>query len=106
MSEVVSYRLYPRRELRLLCLLVRGRCGQRWALPIHTLHLRAPFAGPSGYYAEARRAGSVALDISQLPHGPGLILRHVPTWRPRPGVLARCLRQRDDFILRGYPRAV
>lgn len=73
--KAVSYCIFrsQRRELRLLCMLLRMPRGKSRSLPIQTLHRRAPFGAPWGRYPHLPYPGSVALDLrSLLPDGSGL----------------------------------
>lgn len=80
----------PRRQLRLLCLLVRGKPGRSRALPIQARHRVVPFAVPSGRYPHSAHTGSVMIDMRQFPAEPGLYLRETYAHAPHPSVLARC----------------
>lgn len=71
-----------RRELRLLCVLVKPQLGsaQGAYLPIHTMHRLPPRAMVKGQWSEPRYAG--------------LHLREAQARQPSPEVLERCLQQR------------
>ncbi|MDH4580278.1 Arc family DNA-binding protein [Pseudomonas sp. BN415] len=83
---------HPRRELRLLCLLVPSRTGGQRTLPVHSLRALPPCADIQGRWALGLPAG--------------LVLRETQARPPRPEVLARCVRQRAAHALRAHPRAV
>ena len=77
----------PRRELRLLCMLVKARNGSIRSLPVHTLQrLQTPWAPVSFKWSLA------------LPEG--LSLRETHAQRPTREVLERCARHRQANALR------
>ncbi len=80
----------PRPELRLFCLLVKGRDGAIRSLPVHTMRPMPPRVGPVGRWS--------------LAGDPAFILRETRAERPAPEVLARYLRQRQTNALRADSR--
>jgi hypothetical protein len=83
---------HPRRQLRLLCLLVPSRTGGQRALPVHTLRALPPRADLQGRWALGLPAG--------------LTLRETHARPPRPEVLARCVRQRAAHAFRAHLRTL
>lgn len=81
-----------RRQLRLLCVLVKTKLGtaQAGCLPIHTLHRLPPRAMVSGKWSNPRYAG--------------LHLRETHATEPTAEVLERCLRQRQTHPFRAPAR--
>nr|DAU73754.1 MAG TPA: hypothetical protein [Inoviridae sp.] len=84
----------PRRELRLLCVLVKPHLdtAQGAYLPIHTMHRLPPRAMVKGQWAEPRYSG--------------LYLRETQARQPSQSVLARCERHRQTNALRAPTRTV
>ena len=96
-----------RRELRLLCLLVKGRDGQARSLPVHTLRPMPPRVCPTRAHSQdAPRRW--CLDALALPVGnnPGLYLRETHAQRPTAQVLARCGKHRQARAFRAAARTV
>lgn len=81
-----------RSELRLFCLLVKGRDGALRSLPVHTMRPMPPRVTPTGRW-------SLASD-------PAFHLRETRAERPSPEVLARYSRQRQANAVRAHSRAV
>jgi len=94
-----------RRELRLLCLLVKGRDGQARSLPVHTLRPMPPRVCPTRAHSQdAPRRW--CLDALALPMGnhPGLYLRETHAKRPTTEVLERCGKHRQARAFRTAAR--
>ncbi len=83
-----------RRQLRLLCVLVKTKLGtaQAGCLPIHTLHRVPPRAMVRGQWSNPRYAG--------------LYLRETHATEPTAEVLERCARHRQTYALRAPARTV
>lgn len=75
----------PRRELRLLCVLVSSG-GFFRTYPLGTMRLLPPRISPQGKW-----------DLVRLP---GLYLRETQARAPSPEVLELCVRQRQTYALR------
>lgn len=94
-----------RRELRLLCLLVKGRDGQARSLPVHTLRPMPPRVCPTRAHTQdgPRRW---CLDAFALPMGnhTGLYLRQTHAKRPTAQVLERCGKHRQARAFRATAR--
>lgn len=95
------------RGLWLLCLLVKGRDGERRFLPIHTMRALPPRIstpdtplkdGPGSW-----RVASLAIGVGS---NAGLYLRETFATAPAPEVLARCVRHRQANALRAPVRPV
>lgn len=82
----------PRRELRLLCLLVSSRTDGTRSFPVHTLRPMPPRVSYQGQWF--------------LEGEPCLSLRETHATAPAPEVLARYLRLGQSGALRADPRAV
>lgn len=82
----------PRIELRLLCLLVKGRDGTTRSLPVHTMRPMPPRVGPVGRWS--------------LAGDPAFILRETRAERPTAEVLERCARHWPAHALRPDSRTV
>ena len=94
-----------RRELRLLCLLVKGRDGQARSLPVHTLRPMPPRVCPTrSHTQDAPRRW--CLDALAVPVGnhPGLYLRETHAKRPTAQVLERCGKHRQAGAFRAAAR--
>lgn len=94
-----------RRELRLLCLLVKGRNGQARLLPVHTLRPMPPrvcFA--SAYYTNAFNRWRLDGSTGAVVNNPGLYLRETHAKRPTAQVLERCGKHRQARSFRPAPR--
>jgi len=85
-----------RRELRLLCLLVKGRDGQARSLPVHTLRPMPPRICPTRAHAQ-NAPRRWCLDAFAFPMGnhTGLYLRETHAKRPTAKVLERCGKYRQ-----------
>lgn len=83
-----------RRQLRLLCVLVKTKLGtaQAGCLPIHTMHRVPPRSMVQGKWSNPRYAG--------------LYLRETQAVAPSTEVLARCERHRQTHALRAPARTV
>ena len=81
----------PRRQLRLLCLLVPSRTGSR-ALPVHTLRPMPPRVSCQGRW--------------NLEGDTGFYLRETHATAPAPEVFERYSRLGQSNALRSYPRTV
>ncbi len=83
-----------RRQLRLLCVLVKAKLGSAQArhLPVHTMHRLPPRAMVAGKWSDARYAG--------------LHLRETCPAEPTAEVLARCVRQRQANPFRTPARTI
>ncbi len=81
-----------RLELRLFCLLVKGRDGTTRSLPVHTMRPMPPRVGPVGRWA--------------LAGDPAFVLRETRAERPAPEVLERYLRLGQANALRPDSRTV
>lgn len=94
-----------RRELRLLCLLVKGRDGQARSLPVHTLRPMPPRVCPTCAHTQdgPRRW---CLDALAVPMGnhTGLYLRETHAKRPPAQVLERCGKHRQSRAFRAAAR--
>jgi hypothetical protein len=94
-----------RRELRLLCLLVKGRNGQARSLPVHTLRPMPPRVCPTRTHTQdgPRRW---CLDAFAFPMGnhTGLYLRQTHAKRPNAQVLERCGKHRQARPFRAVAR--
>jgi hypothetical protein len=96
-----------RRELRLLCLLVKGRDGQARSLPVHTLRPMPPRVCPTrAHTQDAPRRW--CLDALAVPVGnhTGLYLRETHAKRPTTQVLERCGKHRQAGALRPAARTI
>lgn len=82
----------PRRELRLLCLLVPSRANGVRSLPVGGMHAVPPRVGLQGRWS--------------LVSDTGLHLRQAHAVAPSPEVLARVLQLRHSHALRAYPRTI
>lgn len=94
-----------RRELRLLCLLVKGRDGQARFLPVHTLRPMPPrVCLTRAHTQDAPRRW--CLDALAFPMGnnPGLYLRETHAKRPTTEVLERCGKHRQAGAFRAAAR--
>jgi len=94
-----------RPELRLLCLLVKGRDGQARFLPVHTLRPMPPRVCPTRAHSQdAPRRW--CLDALAVPVGnnPGLYLRETHAKRPTAQVLERCGKHRQARAFRAAAR--
>jgi len=93
------------RELRLLCLLVKGRDGQARSLPVHTLRPMPPRVCPTRSHAE-NAPRRWCLDALAIPVGnhPGLYLRETHAKRPPAQVLERCGKHRQARPIRAAAR--
>jgi hypothetical protein len=83
-------------ELRLLCLLVKGRDGQTRSLPVHTLRPMPPRVCPTRAHTQdaPRRWCLDALAFPVANHT-GLYLRETHAKRPTAQVLERCGKHRQ-----------
>ncbi len=90
-----------RRELRLLCLLVKGRNGQALALPVHTLRPMPPRVCGADSHPEngPRRWCRETAPVGMVDHT-GLYLRETHATRPTAEVLERCSGQWQARALR------
>ena len=80
-----------RRELRLLCLLVKGRNGQALALPVHTLRPMPPrLCGADSHPKDGPRRWSLETAPVGMGDHAGLYLRETHATRPTAEVLERC----------------
>jgi hypothetical protein len=94
-----------RRELRLLCLLVKGRDGQARSLPVHTLRPVPPrICPPRAHTQDAPRRW--CLDAFAVPVGnhTGLYLRETHAKRPTAEVLERFGNHRQARAFRAAVR--
>lgn len=94
-----------RRELRLLCLLVKGRNGQARSLPVHTLRPMPPRVCPTRANTE-NAPRRWCLDALAFPMGnhTGLYLRQTHAKRPTAQVLERCGKHRQARAFRAAAR--
>ena len=94
-----------RPELRLLCLLVKGRDGQARSLPVHTLRPMPPRVCPTRSHSQdaPRRWCLDALAVPMGNHS-GLYLREAHAKRPTAQVLERCGKHRQARPFRAASR--
>lgn len=94
-----------RPELRLLCLLVKGRDGQARSLPVHTLRPMPPRICPTRAHAK-NAPHRWCLDALAVPVGnhTGLYLRETHAKRPAAEVLERCGKHRQAGAFRAAAR--
>jgi len=92
-------------ELRLLCLLVKGRDGQARSLPVHTLRPMSPRICPTRPHPKhgPRRWCLDAFEVGTA-NNPGLVLRETQAKRPTAEVLERCGKHRQAGALRAAAR--
>ena len=105
-----SVQLQPvtaRRELRLLCLLVKGRDGQARSLPVHTLRPMPPrVCSADANHRHALHRWCLEGDSSRVANNPGLCLRETHAKRSSAEVLERCGKYRQAGAIRTATRAV
>ena len=90
-----------RRELRLLCLLVKGRNGQALALPVHTLRPMPPrVCGADPHPKNGPRRWCLETAPVGMGDHTGLYLRETHATRPTAEVLERCGKHRQARALR------
>lgn len=94
-------------ELRLLCLLVKGRDGQARSLPVHTLRPMPPRVCPTRSHTE-NALRRWCLDALAVPVGnhPCLYLRETHAKRPPAQVLQRCAKHRQTSAFRAAARTL
>lgn len=94
-----------RRELRLLCLLVKDRDGQARSLPVHTLRPMPPRACPTrARTQDARRRWCLDTLAVPMANHSGLYLRETHAKRPTTQVLERCGQHRQACAFRAASR--
>ncbi len=94
-----------RRELRLLCLLVKGRDGKAHYWPVQTLRPMPPrvcFA--SAYYTTAFNRWRLEGSTGRVANNPGFYLRETYAKRPTAQVLERCGQHRQAGAFRAAAR--
>jgi hypothetical protein len=96
-----------RPELRLLCLLVKGRDGQAQSLPVHTLRPMPPRVCPT--WPDSKH-GPRRWNLDAFEVGTGdnacLSLRETHAKRPTAQVLERCGKHRQAGAFRAVARTV
>lgn len=96
-----------RRELRLLCLLVKGRDDQAQSLPVHTLRPMPPrVCSADANHRHALHRWCLEGDSSRVANNSGLYLRETHAKRPTAEVLERCGKYRQAGAIRTATRAV
>ncbi len=111
MNEAVDHeRLQPaspRTGLRLLCLLVQTRSGERRSLPVHTLRPMPPrLCAADSHAANGLRRWNLEASGLGVESGTGLYLREAHATRAPREVVERCARHWQADAFRPDPRTV